>query len=269
MARRYGLKERARSQEATRRRIVEATVELHREVGPARTTIAEIARRAGVGRVTVYNHFPDEAALLGACSAQFVTDNPPPDPALGSRSRTRTGVCARRSWSSTATTAPTSDAGQRHPGRSPGARAGRGDGRAGAGEHERAMREVLLAGRVLHGGKGRRTAAAVGLALAFGTWQRLTRDEGLDGRRRREAHGQGDRSALIAGQAAWAGGVAHSSAAGVGGMPWRLKTVPRVTVKRVPAGNAALSTAAASRGPARRRPRPRGGCWGGVAHCPA
>ena len=80
MARRYELKERARSQEATRRRIVEATVALHREVGPARTTIAEVARRAGVGRVTVYNHFPDETALLGACSAQFVADNPPPDP---------------------------------------------------------------------------------------------------------------------------------------------------------------------------------------------
>jgi hypothetical protein len=40
-----------------------------------------------------------------------------------------------------------------------------------------------------------------------------------------------------------AGGVAHSSAAGVGGMPWRLNTVPLVTVTRVPAGNAALSTA--------------------------
>ena len=42
------------------------------------------------------------------------------------------------------------------------------------------MREALLAGRVLRGGKGRRTRAAVGLALAFSTWQRLTRDEGLE-----------------------------------------------------------------------------------------
>ena len=37
--------------------------------------------------------------------------------------------------------------------------------------------------------------------------------------------------------------LAHSSAAGLGGMPWRLKTVPRVTVTSVPTGNAALSTA--------------------------
>src|SRR4051812_45843258 len=77
----YELKERARRQEATRQRIVDATEELHREVGPARTTVAEIARRAGVGRVTVYAHFPDDASLLGACSAQFVARHPPPDPA--------------------------------------------------------------------------------------------------------------------------------------------------------------------------------------------
>src|SRR3954471_20639560 len=38
------------------------------------------ARRAGVGRVTVYNHFPDETALPGACSPQWVADDPPPDP---------------------------------------------------------------------------------------------------------------------------------------------------------------------------------------------
>src|SRR3954467_13213648 len=78
--RRYELKERARRQEETRQRIVDATVALHREVGPARTTIAEVARRAGVGRVTVYNHFPDDVSLLAACSDQFATENPPPDP---------------------------------------------------------------------------------------------------------------------------------------------------------------------------------------------
>src|SRR3712207_9439485 len=79
--RRYELKERARRQEETRRRIVEATEALHRELGPAKTTVAEIARRAGVTRVTVYNHFPDERELLGACSAHFVAGHPPPDPA--------------------------------------------------------------------------------------------------------------------------------------------------------------------------------------------
>ena len=56
--RKYELKQRAAQQEETRRRITEATVELHRTVGPAATQISEIARRAGVQRVTVYSHFP-------------------------------------------------------------------------------------------------------------------------------------------------------------------------------------------------------------------
>ncbi|MBV8944057.1 MAG: helix-turn-helix transcriptional regulator, partial [Solirubrobacterales bacterium] len=64
--RRYQLKARAESQRQTRERIVRATMELHREVGPAQTTIAEIARRAGVQRLTVYNHFPEEAELFEA-----------------------------------------------------------------------------------------------------------------------------------------------------------------------------------------------------------
>ena len=65
----------------TRRRIVEATVELHREVGPAATTITAIAERAGVQRLTVYRHFPDDRALLGACSSHWGEDHPMPDPA--------------------------------------------------------------------------------------------------------------------------------------------------------------------------------------------
>lgn len=77
--RRYELKARADSQRRTRERIVEATMELHQEVGPAQTTIAEIARRAGVQRLTVYNHFPDEQELFGACQAHWLTLHPPPD----------------------------------------------------------------------------------------------------------------------------------------------------------------------------------------------
>jgi len=77
--RRYELKKRARQLEETRRRITEATVELHRTVGPAATQISEVARRAGVQRMTVYNHFPDEVSLLAACSAHWQALHPPPD----------------------------------------------------------------------------------------------------------------------------------------------------------------------------------------------
>jgi AcrR family transcriptional regulator len=77
----YRLRERARKMEETRQRITEAAVQLHRSVGPARTTVSEIAERAGVRRMTVYNHFPSDAELIDACSSHFVQQNPPPDPA--------------------------------------------------------------------------------------------------------------------------------------------------------------------------------------------
>jgi AcrR family transcriptional regulator len=77
--RRYELKKRAERQQQTRQRITDATLELHRTVGPAATQVAEIARRAGVGRLTVYNHFPDDAALFAACSAHWRSLHPTPD----------------------------------------------------------------------------------------------------------------------------------------------------------------------------------------------
>jgi len=83
--RKYELKARADRQAETRRRITEATVGLHEEVGPARTTVAEVARRAGVTRLTVYNNFPDERELLAACQGHWMQLHPVPalDPAEG------------------------------------------------------------------------------------------------------------------------------------------------------------------------------------------
>ena len=77
--RRYELKARAEAQEATRRRIAAAAATLHEEVGIAKTTVADIARRAGVQRLTVYNHFPDLQALLPACTAHWLVAHPQPD----------------------------------------------------------------------------------------------------------------------------------------------------------------------------------------------
>ncbi|MDX6631993.1 MAG: hypothetical protein QOH00_4239 [Gaiellales bacterium] len=81
MPRKYELKQRARSQAETHQRIVEATVELHGELGPARTTISAIAERAGVQRLTVYRHFPDERSLYAACGGRWRMEHPLPDPA--------------------------------------------------------------------------------------------------------------------------------------------------------------------------------------------
>src|SRR5918912_3468250 len=79
--RKYQKKRRAEHQAETRQRIVEAMVDLHREVGPARTTVSAIAERAGVERLTVYRHFGDESAMFEACSAHFATEVAWPDPA--------------------------------------------------------------------------------------------------------------------------------------------------------------------------------------------
>jgi AcrR family transcriptional regulator len=77
--RKYELKARAESQRATRDRIAQAAAELHEEKGVANTTVAEIARRAGVTRLTVYNHFAGLDQLLPACAAHYEKQHPVPD----------------------------------------------------------------------------------------------------------------------------------------------------------------------------------------------
>lgn len=70
---------RAESEAATRQRIVESAVALHLERGPVQTSINAVAERAGVNRVTVYRHFPDDRSLFEACSAHARQLYPPPD----------------------------------------------------------------------------------------------------------------------------------------------------------------------------------------------
>ena len=77
--RKYELKARAESQRETRDRIARVTADLHEERGVAQTTVAEIARRAGVTRLTVYNHFADLSELLPACAAHYEQLHPTPD----------------------------------------------------------------------------------------------------------------------------------------------------------------------------------------------
>ena len=77
--RKYALRQRAEQQQHTRERIVDAAMTLHEELGPAETTISAIADKAGVQRLTVYRHFPDDEALFGACSSKWIGLHPPPD----------------------------------------------------------------------------------------------------------------------------------------------------------------------------------------------
>ena len=78
--RQYRQTRRAEQTAATRRKIVEAAVELHSTVGPAATSLSAVANEAGVSRPTLYSHFPDESALFRACTLHNIAQDPPPDP---------------------------------------------------------------------------------------------------------------------------------------------------------------------------------------------
>lgn len=80
----YVQRDRAASTAETRSRIVDAVVALHEELGPAQTTVSAIAERAGVQRLTVYRHFPDDKALFAACTGRWSAEHPLPDAAAWS-----------------------------------------------------------------------------------------------------------------------------------------------------------------------------------------
>jgi AcrR family transcriptional regulator len=95
------------SVEQTRLQITEATMRLHERVGPAATTLSAVAEEAGVTRLTVYRHFPDDAALIGACSAHWRSLHPRPDTAVWSAvadpvERLRTALTETYAWAHTA-----------------------------------------------------------------------------------------------------------------------------------------------------------------------
>jgi AcrR family transcriptional regulator len=103
MSRTYTLRKRAEQQAETRRRIVEAAIDLHRSVGPANTTFSMVAERAGVQRHTLYAHFPDERSLNLACSGLHYERQPLPDAAgwrgiAEPRERLTTGLRAIYDW---------------------------------------------------------------------------------------------------------------------------------------------------------------------------
>jgi AcrR family transcriptional regulator len=177
--RKYELKARAESQRETHDRIARATVELHEEKGVARTTVAEIARRAEVTRLTVYNHFADLSELLPACAAHYEIEHPAPDldSALAQADpgeRVRGALARLYGWyreNETMYGKLFSD-------------------RASVPELDRFMGENvdrmqaeladdLLAAFGARGRRAERIGALIRLALDFWTWRRLSR-EGLD-----------------------------------------------------------------------------------------
>ena len=170
------MRRRAEQVDQTRQRIVEATVELHGSVGPAATTIAAIADRAGVTRLTVYRHFPDQTALFGACSAHWASRQQLPDPAAWSQiddpaARLRAGLAdLYRFYRADAgmlthihrdlATLPEAHQQALHDG-------------------DTLIRDLLTAPFDRTGDEHRRLRAGVGHAISFWTWRSLCLDQGL------------------------------------------------------------------------------------------
>lgn len=95
----YTLGRRAKSATATRRRILDAALELYRERGIDATTLTAIADRADVARGTVIHHFGTAARLLGEALDELlerleVPDERVLDGVIGRDARIRTFVDA-------------------------------------------------------------------------------------------------------------------------------------------------------------------------------
>jgi AcrR family transcriptional regulator len=173
MARNYTLKKRAEQQAETRQRIVDAAIELHTEIGPAKTTFSMVAEKAGVQRHTLYAHFPDERALLMACSGHMQEQSPPPDAApwrgiKDRRERLTVGLSEIYGWFE--------------------ANAQLLSSVLRDGEHYAPVQEISklryapaigLWHEVLEAGLNDKQRAMLNVALSFYTWRTLTRDSKL------------------------------------------------------------------------------------------
>jgi AcrR family transcriptional regulator len=179
MTRKYEMQRRARRQEETRRRIVEATVELHKTVGMARTTISAIAEKAGVQRLTVYRHFPDERALFSACTGHWRAANPLPDPASWTQvadPEERLRVALSEVYAYHRRTEPMAANVMRDAQVHPLTR----EMAEPYFRHWERMRDVLATGWGVEDELLGLLLAALGHALDFQTWRSLVRQQGLD-----------------------------------------------------------------------------------------
>jgi AcrR family transcriptional regulator len=194
--RKYEMKKRAERQRETRRKIVEATVELHRTQGPANTTVSEIAQRAGVNRLTVYNHFPDITDLLKACSRSWTERHPAPDPrpwAQISDPQRRLRTALTELYGFYARTEPMRGNVLRDAETMPELAALL---EGSVVPYLEAVRELLAEGLEVSDDRRRRLFATLKLAIDFHTWRSLERGSGLSRKEAVEVMVEAVRSAV-------------------------------------------------------------------------
>jgi AcrR family transcriptional regulator len=174
----YRKQRRADLEAETRLRITVSALVLHGTVGPSQTSMSAVARRAGVRRSTVYRHFPDEAALLRACSAHWAAENPRPDLQVWAGIVSpieRLQVALVELYEFFHRTELMLDNLFRDETTVP---AVRQQFKVFRGYLDQA-RDVLMAGRSVRGDARRRTEGAIGHAVAFSTWKSLVREQQL------------------------------------------------------------------------------------------
>jgi AcrR family transcriptional regulator len=181
VTRKYELKRRAERQAETRRRIVDATIQLHETVGAHGATISEIARRAGVSRLTVYRHFPDELSLLQACTGTYNVEHPVPDPSglmavPDPRDRLEAALDSvyRYYAENEAMLSSGADAMPSHP--------ALGVALQPFFEGMDQLVDLLGSGWDVEAGRGSLVRGAIAHAVAFSTWRALHQEQGLTNR---------------------------------------------------------------------------------------
>ena len=168
--------DRAEQVNRTRGRIVEATVHLHATIGLAATTVAGIARQAGVTRLTVYRHFPDVDELFAACKEHWSAQQVQPDVASWGRAvdpgdRLRLGLADLYRFYRGGEAMLTHVDRDRELLPAEVRRSNEGT--------DAHLRDVLLQPFAARGAKRRRLRAVLGHAVKFATWRSLCVEQGL------------------------------------------------------------------------------------------
>jgi AcrR family transcriptional regulator len=181
MPRSYHLQKRALRQNETRQRIIDAAVDLHMSLGPARTTVKAIAERAGVERLTFYRHFPSERDLLWACSRHYMALNPLPEAEAWRKVPDPQARLRRALLELFAYYARTENRWVLI-GRDRLLRPDLAEFGAAYLERWALMRVILQEGWSVRGPRRKLLAAALGHALDFRTWSSLVRQQALSAR---------------------------------------------------------------------------------------